>query len=348
MKKFYNIQEVAKLLQVPTNKIRFYEKKGLITPQRNEENDYRLFVEEDIIKLQTILLYRELGLSVKDIGHLLAHTHKSSYLEHFYNQWQNINNQIHRLTQMRSALEDMMDQIYIHTDDDYTNELLASISQHVEKLNIQNGWKDQWDFNSWARKYDEDIKKDQDSLHIYTYYETLLQEVVNQTVTCITKENALLDIGVGTGNLSNRFDDLGYRIIGVDQSRAMLEVAKAKNPKLKVRLGEFLKLPFENNSFHGIVSTYAFHHLNDQEKQLALEEMFRVLVPDGVIVIGDLMFEDEMAKRSIYQDLTETERLVVEDEYYTLIDVLANWVKKYDKQVNKKQIDRFCWITTIK
>ena len=86
MKRQYSIQEVAKLLGVRTNKIRFYEKKGLITPTRGRDNDYRYFTEVEVIELQTILLYRALGLSVSDIGTLLQNTTRENYLEHFYNQ----------------------------------------------------------------------------------------------------------------------------------------------------------------------------------------------------------------------------------------------------------------------
>ena len=118
------------------------------------------------------------------------------------------------------------------------------------------------------------------------------------------KDSKILEIGVGTGNLAGKFLEGNYEIIGIDQSREMLSVAKEKYPKLKVRLGEFLKIPYENNSFDYIVSTYAFHHLNDEEKSMAIEEMMRVLNDDGVIIIGDLMFESKEAEREIYKSLS--------------------------------------------
>ena len=66
----------------------------------------------------------------------------------------------------------------------------------------------------------------------------------------------------------------------------MLAVAKEKYPKLHVRLGEFLKIPYENQTFDVIVSTYAFHHLNEEEKRVAIAEMMRVLKKDGRIIWG--------------------------------------------------------------
>lgn len=43
MSKKYNIKEVAKLFNITTNKIRYYEKQELINPIRDEENDYRIY-----------------------------------------------------------------------------------------------------------------------------------------------------------------------------------------------------------------------------------------------------------------------------------------------------------------
>lgn len=347
MEKQYSIKEVASLLGINTNKIRFYEKKGLINPRRGEENDYRYFTDEEVIKLHTILLYRALGLSVNDIERLLKDTTKENYLGHFYNQWKVVNDKIHELSQMRVALEHIMDEMYLMTDGQYTTDILKEIQDNVEKITLKNNWKDKWEFNNWAKSYDRDVKVDRGTLKIYENYEILLDGVVKEAIESTNQEARILDIGVGTGNLANRLYDLGYNIIGVDQSRAMLELAKSKNPGLKVRLGEFMKLPFENKSFNVIVSTYAFHHLDEKEKEVALEEMIRVLADDGVIVIGDLMFESDEAKSRVYAALTDKQIDSIEDEYYTNIKKLGEYVGNYDRKVNKLQIDRLCWIVTI-
>lgn len=48
MKTEYTISQIAEKLHITTNKIRFYEKKGLLTPMRESQNRYRKFGEEDI------------------------------------------------------------------------------------------------------------------------------------------------------------------------------------------------------------------------------------------------------------------------------------------------------------
>lgn len=66
-KEILNIQEVANLFQITANKIRFYEKKGLISTPRNKRNGYREFGYNEILKIQLILTYRAFNIPINDI-----------------------------------------------------------------------------------------------------------------------------------------------------------------------------------------------------------------------------------------------------------------------------------------
>ncbi|MGL5764724.1 MAG: class I SAM-dependent methyltransferase, partial [Sarcina sp.] len=158
----------------------------------------------------------------------------------------------------------------------------------------------------------------------------------------------ILEIGIGTGNLGIKFLESGYEIIGIDQSREMLAVAKEKFPKLKVRIGEFLKIPYENKSFDIIVSTYAFHHLKEEEKNIGIEEMLRVLKEKGVIIIGDLMFESKKEEEKMLKDLSKTQIHEIKDEYYSYIDLLKKEFSKYNKKLEFIKIDKLNYIIEVK
>lgn len=343
----YTIQETAKLFGITTNKIRFYEKKGLITPSRGTDNDYRYFSHEDILRLQTILLYRAIGLEVSAIKNLLEDSSKTNYLDHLYIQWRLVNDEMHSLSRIRTSLEQMMDTIYETNEEDYESQILGQIEQNMKDGMLKNHWKDRWNFNNWAKNYDKDVIRDGSHVSMYAHYDELLSGVAQTAMSFLSSTDKVLDIGVGTGNLSNKLYHEGYQVIGLDQSRAMLEVAKSKNPNLKVRLGEFMKLPFDNGVFKVIVSTYAFHHLDTKEKELAIDEMLRVLTPDGRIILGDLMFESSLAKSKLYETLTPEQIDEIEDEYYTDIAHLESYVQKHHKTLHKVQVDMFCWQVTI-
>lgn len=64
------INEVEKLLGIPMATIRFYEKEGLLVPQRNE-NSYREYSEKDVQLLKKIIVFRKTGISVDAIKRIL-------------------------------------------------------------------------------------------------------------------------------------------------------------------------------------------------------------------------------------------------------------------------------------
>lgn len=104
----------------------------------------------------------------------------------------------------------------------------------------------------------------------------------------------------------------------------MLKEAKKKFPKLKVKLGTFLQLPLDAGSVDTVVSSYAFHHCNEEEKYLAVREMARVLRPAGRIVITDLMFADQEAMKKFTEHCSDAEREDLEDECFACAVVFIN------------------------
>lgn len=52
-------------------------------------------------------------------------------------------------------------------------------------------------------------------------------------------------------------------------------------------------MPYLDGKFDFVVSSFALHHLTDDQKGLAIEEMRRVLKPHGRICIADLMMDSE-------------------------------------------------------
>jgi DNA-binding transcriptional MerR regulator len=74
MKK-YSIGEVSNRLGLSRDTLRFYEKKGIIQPEK-QKNGYRTYTYEDIKKISSIMFYRRLNFSIEDIGRIL---YKSSF-----------------------------------------------------------------------------------------------------------------------------------------------------------------------------------------------------------------------------------------------------------------------------
>lgn len=347
MGEMMTIKEVAKRYNITTNKLRFYEKKGLLKPYRDPESGYRKYSVEDLLTLQIILTYRALEVPVKLIEDLLSSDQRKTLMDQLYTQWAMVNEQLHKYRKMQEALEVVLDEQLTGTAQALTESVLKAGNLIGDYSLTQNNWEDRWAFDDWAVTYDQSVRDNKGSLNLYGVYETVLQTVYDLSCQGLASDGRVIDIGVGTGNLSEKFLHEGLEVIGVDQSRQMLYVAKKKHPDLKLRLGEFLKLPFENNVADRIVSTYAFHHLTDKEKARALREMLRVLKENGEIIIGDMMFENAKTREEYLSKVSEEDKVAIMDEYYTDIEVFGQELKGLGYSYQVKRLDALIFVMRI-
>ena len=58
----YSIRDVSEILNLSREMIRYYEKHGVISPRRNDENNYRSYSIFDIFMLLDTLQYRSWGI----------------------------------------------------------------------------------------------------------------------------------------------------------------------------------------------------------------------------------------------------------------------------------------------
>lgn len=94
-----------------------------------------------------------------------------------------------------------------------------------------------------------------------------------------------LDAACGTGRHAAHLLDRGCTVSGVDQSPAMLEVARGTVPGATFETGTLESLPYNDSSFELITVSLALCHLADPSP--AIDELARVLAPGGSIVISD-------------------------------------------------------------
>ena len=68
----YSVSRVSKLAGVTVKTLHHYDDKGLLIPHRNPENGYREYDQNHLVRLQQILIYRELDFSIEQIKSMLA------------------------------------------------------------------------------------------------------------------------------------------------------------------------------------------------------------------------------------------------------------------------------------
>ncbi|CAH0123137.1 MULTISPECIES: MerR family transcriptional regulator [unclassified Microbacterium] len=79
----WSIQEIARLAGTTSRTLRHYDDIGLLAPSRIAHNGYRHYDQAALVRLQRILLLRELGLGLTQIGEVLSRegAHEASALE---------------------------------------------------------------------------------------------------------------------------------------------------------------------------------------------------------------------------------------------------------------------------
>jgi len=70
----FTISQLASELAISTRSIRFYEEKGLISPQRTRGNQ-RIYGKRDRARLKLILRGKRFGYSLNEIAEMIGHTH---------------------------------------------------------------------------------------------------------------------------------------------------------------------------------------------------------------------------------------------------------------------------------
>src|SRR4051794_10200550 len=68
----YTVKEVAAMSGVSVRTLHFYDETGLLNPAFHGANGYRFYEEQQLLTLQQILFYRELGFELKQIKEILS------------------------------------------------------------------------------------------------------------------------------------------------------------------------------------------------------------------------------------------------------------------------------------
>lgn len=204
-------------------------------------------------------------------------------------------------------------------------------------------------FDRWADEYDHSVyRQEGEYAEVFARYDQILAQTIENLG--LKPGDTVLDIGAGTGNLSAVALRKGYRVIAVEPNLAMRERGKAKHPELDYREGSFLNLPFPAGSIQGIVSSYAFHHLTDEEKVEAAQLFHRLLSERGRVVIADTMYERDQVRDELIlaaQELGFTNLAAdLQREFYTTHDVLRTLFAKAGFSASFQPMNRFVWILT--
>ena len=333
--KVMRINELAERLGVTPRAIRLYEQKGLLQPERTLENGYRNYSEEDSWRLQTISSLREIGLSILQIQTVLENYDRGDSAEvHHYLEIQRMA-MVAKWVEMKYAITHI-DELISRSETKHGLQLddLFQLSEQFKQLRQHSTWQDKWGFDRLANDYDQTAAQVAVGSYLTTQEYELTLTFMMQRIAPLIDEVGL-DVGTGTGNLAGRLLSCGSTMYAIDQSNEMLTRCRAKWPHLSTKLGNALSIPYMDNQFHFVATAFAFHHLDEQQQLLALEEMNRVLKPNGRLCITGLMYDNDPTPLLVKpSDKHPTNRLK-----------LTSWLHEHDFITVQHQVNE--WIHVV-
>nr|MBP8917728.1 arsenite methyltransferase [Chitinophagales bacterium] len=111
----------------------------------------------------------------------------------------------------------------------------------------------------------------------------------------IKKGDTVVDLGSGAGNdafIARSIVGEDGRVIGIDMTETMIDLARKNAQKLKLenvefRLGDIEKIPISNNKADVVVSNCVLNLVPDKLK--AFTEMYRIIKPGGHFSVSDIV-----------------------------------------------------------
>ncbi|MEH7236117.1 class I SAM-dependent methyltransferase [Bacillus sp. JJ1562] len=200
-------------------------------------------------------------------------------------------------------------------------------------------------FEGWANTYDQTVTgNDVEYQEVFSRYDDILNDVVQKSGPVV------LEFGVGTGNLTQKLLDENKKVYGVEPSEPMRDIAleKLQSYSLTIEDGDFIDFNNPAEKIDTIVSTYAFHHLNDIEKNQAFSQYSNILEKGGKIVFADTMFENKQEYTLTIQSATQRGFFNLakdlETEYYTTIPVLQEIAQQNGFTIEFTRFNHFVWV----
>lgn len=136
-----------------------------------------------------------------------------------------------------------------------------------------------WKFyDNFAGEYDNDRYGSDEQKSVN---ESTRRVVMNLLGDVMSK--SVLDCGCGTGRFAELFIGKQARVVGMDISTNMINIANNKVPSAEFVRGDVFKMPFKDGQFDIAICFQVLTHLHEYERPLL--EMKRIIKDNGTIII---------------------------------------------------------------
>jgi ubiquinone/menaquinone biosynthesis C-methylase UbiE len=144
----------------------------------------------------------------------------------------------------------------------------------------------------------------------------------------IKQGEAVLEVGCGTGTLTlaaKRRAGPSGRVCGIDIIPGMIEISRQKakeaSQDILFQEGSIENIPFPDNQFDVVMCSFMIFHMSDGVRSKGIQEIFRVLKPEGRLFLIDLTLPPYPVSRFIAKRILSW---VGQDDLHELLPLLKS------------------------
>ncbi len=168
----YKISDVANITKISTRTLRYYDEINLLKPSNVADNGYRLYSELDLNKLQQILFYKNLGLSLIEISKIINDKN--------FNIEQSLKETLLKYKSQRQYIDEIIENIEISLKD-IRGEIKMSKEDKFKTINEFEDFKDKM-LSDNEKEYGEEMRANPDQ------YDPEMVKYSQRKVKNMTKE----------------------------------------------------------------------------------------------------------------------------------------------------------------
>lgn len=272
---YYSSGEFAKKTSVTKKTLRYYDEKNILKPSYVTPSGARLYNDEDLGRLQQILLLKYLGFSLNEIREMMIEDDNRHMAKLLEIQHKLVENRIEQLDLVSKSILNLSERLQHNQTADWS-EMLDIINLMRMESSLQNQYKNASNISARIQlhtRFSENKK---------LWFPWILEQIGLRDNTDI------LEVGCGDASLWNDCNlPEGIKVTLSDISEGMIRDVKRRlsdNAIFDVCVCDCQLLPFENESFDVVIANHVLFYCGDIER--ACSEIYRVLKKGGRAFLG--------------------------------------------------------------